>query len=784
MPPQPGNGLAKALLALVPEDGSAIAATKLRRLLAKHLNRVVSEAEYFFAQESLLNTDVLVKESGRGGSVMRARPNAEPAGTKESAAEYKASPPRQPNLIGVRRAGRAHRVNRGAIVVPRGRAKSGARRTRAVTFQTAAIPATVTEVLKGTAYALTIFTPKEITKLELFSKNGKPYLKCFATDKDRPAKPEEIVRQLYIRKLMDDYGYPKDRFRIEKEVYFGSTVHEKRADIVIIEKDTLDTPYIIVECKKARRKDGLEQLKSYCNAEGAPIAVWTNGGETNYLHREEPNLYRTLPEIPRANQTLAEMLAQPWTLADLDRENILVQERTSLKDVILNMEDLVLANAGVDAFEEVFKLIYAKLYDEARAARSSKGKRNLDFRVGGRTAREFSEVVNRLFDKACSEWPGVFAPSERINLEPDHLKVCGSALERVKLFNSNLSVIDQAFEYLSIKAAKGEKGQYFTPRHVIDMCVRMLNPTTEEYVIDTAAGSCGFTVHSIFHVWGDVFSAQGPNAWQASYAATHVYGIDFDSRSIKIAKALNTIAGDGKTNVYRANTLDPKMWPEETRAGLRPRLRYFRDADENRRNQAHFRYFDFDVLLTNPPFAGDIKDSRILSQYDLARKPKGNWQRKMGRDILFIERNLQFLRPGGRAAIVLPQGRFNNKEDSVLRDWIAKRVRILAVVGLHIDTFKPHTNTKTSVLFVQTWNDNEHAGPLNPLLDDYSVFLATSERPGKDSKGNYVYRIGPDNAPLLDAHHHMIVEHDLGEVADAFIAWGRKQGFGFCGGGE
>jgi type I restriction enzyme M protein len=497
------------------------------------------------------------------------------------------------------------------------------------------------------------------------------------------------------------------------------------------------------------------------------------------LHREEPNLFREIPDIPTAKQTLATMLNEPWTLEDLERENILVSQRTSLKDVILNMEDLVLANAGVDAFEEVFKLIYAKLFDEARAARAPKTKRNLEFRVGGHTSREFAEVVNDLFNKATQEWPGVFNPGERIALEPDHLKVCGSALERVKLFNSNLQVIDEAFEYLSIKAAKGEKGQYFTPRHAIDMCVKMLNPNVEEYVVDTAAGSCGFTVHAIFHVWGEEFTAAGPKKWQSDYAASRVYGIDFDPRSVRIAKALNTIAGDGKTNVYRANTLDPKMWSEEARAGLRPRLRRFQDPAEDKRNQEGFRFFDFDVMLTNPPFAGDIKDARILSQYDLAKKGKGTFEKSMGRDILFIERNLEFLRPGGRAAIVLPQGRFNNSGDEGIRRWIAERARILAVVGLHGNTFKPHTGTKTSILFLQTWNDDKKSPTYNPPIADYPVFLATSERPGKDNSGNYVYRIGRDNAPMLDSHHHMIVEHDLGEIAAEFIKWGRKQGFSF-----
>ena len=107
--------------------------------------------------------------------------------------------------------------------------------------------------------------------------------------------------------------------------------------------------------------------------------------------------------------------------------------------------------------------------------------------------------------------------------------------------------------------------------------------------------------------------------------------------------------------------------------------------------------------MANPPFAGDIKEQTILSHYELAKNDKGKWQKKVGRDILFIERNLNFLKPGGRMAVVLPQGRFNNSSDKYIREFIAERCRILAVVGLHGNVFKPHTGTKTSVLFVQKW---------------------------------------------------------------------------------
>ena len=119
--------------------------------------------------------------------------------------------------------------------------------------------------------------------------------------------------------------------------------------------------------------------------------------------------------------------------------------------------------------------------------------------------------------------------------------------------------------------------------------------------------------------------------------------------------------------------------------------------DDLKVNEDSNHEFAFDILMANPPFAGDIKESRILAKYDLGKKTNGIYHTKVGRDILFIERNLDFLKPGGRMAIVLPQGRLNNSSDKVIRDYITNSCRILAVVSLHSNVFKPHTGTKTSV---------------------------------------------------------------------------------------
>ena len=151
--------------------------------------------------------------------------------------------------------------------------------------------------------------------------------------------------------------------------------------------------------------------------------------------------------------------------------------------------------------------------------------------------------------------------------------------------------------------------------------------------------------------------------------------------------------------------------------------------------------------MANPPFSGDLDNKEQLEIYDLGYNAKGALQKKVGRDILFIERNLNFLKPGGRMAVVLPQGRFNNSNDKIIRDYIAERCRILAVVGLHGNVFKPHTGTKTSVLFVQKWTDEKCGFPNicpKPEADengniDYPIFFATMQEPSKDNSGDKIY---------------------------------------------
>lgn len=554
-------------------------------------------------------------------------------------------------------------------------------------------------------HGLALFDKKELAWAEksLIEKHGKFFIECQKKEKLKLAKPEEIVRQLFIRRLMVEYGYPKDRIDVERIVYFG-TRDWGSADIVVLHED-LTHLYLIFEVKRPKRSDGLEQLRSYCNAEGAPIGIWSNGNEMIRLHREEPNIFVDIPRIPKVTETLRDILVERWNIKWLEENDELKKGKTTLKKILLDLEELVLGNAGVDPFEEIFKLIYAKLFDEWKGINDPRYP--LDFFVGDRSPEQVYSAISNLLGGAMRQWSGVFEPTDRIELRPEHLKICVSFLERTKLFNSNLQIIDEAFEYLIPEVSKKKEGQFFTPRLVEDMAIKMLNPKSNEFIIDPACGSAGFLLHSVMWVAGGVISGKELPLPARNFAQNNIVGIDFAKKAVKIAKAINLIIGDGKSHVYKANSLAPQTWDDETNAGLRPKLlRFIGNPEKDRENQGKFLYFDFDVLMTNPPFAGTVKEKDILRLYELAEK-NGRLVNKIGRHILFLDRSLQFIRPSGRMAIILPQGLLNNTNTEFIRRWVTGEARILAVVGLHVNTFKPHTGTKTSVLFLQKYTDQE-----------------------------------------------------------------------------
>jgi len=310
--------------------------------------------------------------------------------------------------------------------------------------------------------------------------------------------------------------------------------------------------------------------------------------------------------------------------------------------------------------------------------------------------------------------------------------------------------MDSFFEFMVSKSAKGAKGQYFTPRHVVELCVRMLKPKHNETVLDPACGSGGFLVHAFNYIRPKLNDKS-----VGKYCSEKLWGFDLDARAVRVAKALMILAGDGSANVIRLNSL---MQPSA------PSLIKVEDSSLTIEDICRARikkHHGFDVILTNPPFAGEVRERHILEGYSVARG-----KARIERDVLFVERCLALLREGGRMAMVLPHNKFGGESFTFLRSWLLGKARILAVVGLGRNTFLPHTHQKASILFLQK-NRKATKPPA-----EYNIFFSISERDGKNSKGQFVFH-EKSLGSLWDT-----VDHDLNDIAVEFEAFCNKEGLG------
>ena len=532
---------------------------------------------------------------------------------------------------------------------------------------------------------------------------------------------------------------------LEVPVKMGSA--SKSADIIIYnhaDKKDNENIIMIIEIKKPKEnlKEGLGQVESYVSALPTFLGVWTDGREENIRYRNPNNKFRfeRFKRVPKFGESIENVLSILLTEHDLIEIN-------NLYSTVSLLEQKILANDGVNAFDEIFKLIFAKLYDESE----TRDGQALKFQVIHN--QKISLVINQLFEAAKENWKDVFKPKDEIELSEETLIAVVSELQEYKLFEADFEILDAAFEHMISGDSKGEKGQYFTPRPIIDITVAMMNPSKNDKVIDPSAGSAGFLLHTFQHV---LKTGKVKEKDKYRYAVNSLYALDFDPRTVKIAKALMVIAGDGSTNAQQANSLDLRLWDNNDNNKLYNAVIATKFAD-----------YSFDVVMTNPPFAGEISTSSgYLGYYNFARDEKGKVKAKQTRDVLFIERDLKLLKSGGRMAIVLPQGRFNNSSDKRLREYIAENCRILAVIGLHGNTFKPYTGTKTSILIVQKWDEK-----ICPKKEDYPIFFATNTIGVKNNSGDYIGNSTKDT----------LARTDLPQICEAFLEFSKKQGFSFVG---
>ncbi len=385
--------------------------------------------------------------------------------------------------------------------------------------------------------------------------------------------------------------------------------------------------------------------------------------------------------------------------------------------------------------EIIIRLLFCKIWDETLNTSEPLFRTYPD-----ETSQTFEGRITSVFAQVKSSFPHVFRDDKSLGLSGRDLSYVVRKLENYTVSTMERDVIGDAFEEFIGTAFRGGEGQFFTPRNVVEMMVRVLNPSAGERVIDPACGSGGFLAFTIRHM-----------ATQKNSDA-EVVGVDKDSFLSNVARTYTSLLSNSEGRVFCENSLSPlEDWSQES--------------------QEEVRLGSFDVVITNPPFGVKIPvvGNRILDQYQLAgkRKPGGGVIRleKQSPQILFIERCVDLLKPGGRMGIVLPEGVFGNPSDKYVWEFLEERGSIFGVVSLAQEAFQPSTHTKTSVLFFEKSSGRK------------SLFMGIAERIGHNKNGKVIYKLDSGGEPVVDINGQPTIDDDIPVVTNKFQAYleGRKQ---------
>jgi type I restriction enzyme M protein len=421
-----------------------------------------------------------------------------------------------------------------------------------------------------------------------------------------------------------------------------------------------------------------------------------------------------------------------------------LQKNENLLQLFEVIHNYIYANDGLSpqqTLEEMTRLLFVKFFDE-------NNKSNLFFVTSdeleainsNNSAKSFTERINKLFQQAKNDFQDIFDSDEKIKLSANALSFSVEKLQNVSLTDSDNDVKGLAFQTFLANHEKGESGQFFTPTPVIDFCVDIIKPQPNEKIIDPACGSGGFLFSSLRYM-----QKEFPSLDNSKIIAQNLFGLEINKSVAKIAKMKLLLESNGKVNIFCTNSLSEKNKPKNN-------------------------YFD--VVLANPPFGtlGKITNAKTLSQYDLGFKWRGNGEnfyktnkilKGQVTEILFVEKCLSLLKEGGRMAIVLPNGHFENSSLEYLRNYIKQHAQITAVISLPQETFIPYgTGIKTSLLFLEkTSSDKNH-----------KVFFSKVDKLGYqgNKKANPIYKKDNFGRPLKDEESNFIPDEDFSLVSSDY----------------
>lgn len=604
--------------------------------------------------------------------------------------------------------------------------------------------------------------------------------------------PEELVRQEYLCLLVNEYGFKLEQIEEESTLPGERGNKNARADFVIWrtveDRKSNKTALIVVECKAdnvAIDQKTYQQGANYANNERVKFFVAHNRRSTKFfkvdLGKRAPN-YSEVKDIPHASDS------------DKEIEALLTQlkpfEGKEFADLLHQCHNVIRNNEHLDpaaAFDEIAKILFIKVWVERRL-KERRERKNL-FNVEFLQSQLADNPINALFDQTKHAYRAdkIFESDERINLRPATVEAIVKKLESYNLSETSEDVKGIAFERFLGGTFRGEIGQFFTPRPIVEFIVRMLDPKEGERICDPASGSGGFLIRC-FEIIREAIAADvdrkyhefckaidkkkgmteaeiakakrdeykklqeeldpypDPDAfvkdkkrsriWQLSNLC--IYGTDANDRMARTSKMNMIMHGDGHGGVHHHNGLlnvngifegrfqviatnppfgatvtgdnvilasDYKVTPE-ARARYQHEHGSAYDEAVNRISANEGRPI---LSLFKLPLRGKQEESDTLTEEEKKRRDEKRLKSiSMKTELVFIERCLDLLAPGGRMGVVLPEGIFNNPSLQYVREFTEDRAFLRAVVSLSQDTFiSSGASVKCSILFLEKFTEEE-----------------------------------------------------------------------------
>lgn len=577
-----------------------------------------------------------------------------------------------------------------------------------------------------------------------------------ANRSERWSDPEEKVRAEFYAELIYRYGYSPDRIGVEITVPDRSP--NDYADLVVFHDDERKRPFAVIECKREAISDAefnqaVEQAWGNGNAHkfrAAYVGV-VAGGTRRFLDCND----KKFGALERDKNVVADLPQNYGKPPEYKYRKGVSREWQDIKPVskgeliaaIKKCHQTLWGGGRLSppaAFGEFCKIIFVKVRDEK--ATRKKGE-PYEFQIKtDESAQALASRIKAMYAEEMKREPDVF--KDPIKVDDGTLKMCVSHLESINFNKTDLDTKGVAFEQFLDGFFKGDFGQHFTPREIIQFAVEVLKPSADDYVLDPACGSGGFLLYAMDYVRHaadriyDADEVQDRFRHWHDFAKDRLFGLEINDEISRVAKMNMILHDDGHTNIAGFDALD----------------KFDKLKDQNRKLSPD----TFDLVLTNPPFGAMVKQSEKGKAYmegwellryvgkgeqgdggagEMQSDHRGGKKSLKARisiktEILFCERVWQFLKPGGRAAIVLPDGILTNSSLQGVRDWLLNRFQLLAVISLPQEAFQHSgAGVKASIVFLRK-------RPLDETPDDNeAIFMAQPANIGYDATGRKTYRV-------------------------------------------